>query len=92
MTEGRYTLTEIDAMRSALQEWRQWDGSRSEPYVEGSFPAGSVEEVLRTYMLAGASVEEVCAHALVKRDAGLQGWALERAECAVRWAKRCARP
>jgi hypothetical protein len=88
--EGRYTINEIDTMRNALEEWRRWDGRSCEPHVEGSFP-GNVEDVLRTYMLAGATTVEVCAHALAKRDEGYSAYCLERAAMEVRRAKRLAR-
>lgn len=51
--ETRYSLSELDAMRSALLRWCGADRE---------FP-GEVDETLRTYMLSGATASEVIQHA-----------------------------
>lgn len=68
MTEGRYTVSEIDAMREALMQWRM---------MGCTFP-GDVEEMLRTYMLNGSPPEEVIAHCKDKQ-AEAQKWRDEAA-------------
>jgi hypothetical protein len=53
MNERKYSLVEIDQMREALGAWCGADRH---------FP-GKPEQILRTYMMSGASAEEIIAHA-----------------------------
>lgn len=60
MSEPRYSLSEIDTMRTALQGWCGADPQ---------FPA-DVEEMLRTYMLNGTPAAEVVTHCEAKAQEG----------------------
>jgi phenylacetate-coenzyme A ligase PaaK-like adenylate-forming protein len=67
MSEKKYTLNDIDALRAACRErylygtTARGSGSRtSRPYTESEL-ASSVEQQVRTYMMAGITAQDIYA-------------------------------
>lgn len=65
MTERRYTVFEIDALRSACAkrvEFGKAIKGQGFGYAEGAYPAwktAEVEELVRTFMVAGITAEDI---------------------------------
>lgn len=79
MTERAYTVSEIDRMRAAVRinlTWKINDGWSLSSDQE-RLKVFRIEEELRTYMLAGVSIEDLEREAKAEYD---RGWLAARRE------------